>query len=52
VLAALRATPQDITFVDDSTSNTRAARALGMRAITWHHRQGLARLRRQVAPQP
>ncbi|WP_235736255.1 HAD family hydrolase [Nocardioides alcanivorans] len=52
VLDALRATPQEVVFVDDSTTNTRAARGIGMRAITWHHRQGLARLRRQVVPQP
>lgn len=50
VLARLGATTEEVVFVDDSAGHTRAARRLGIRSITWHHRQGLARLRRQVEP--
>lgn len=49
VLADIGAEPDDVLLVDDSSGNTRAARALGIRAVTWHHRQGVARLRRQLA---
>ncbi len=48
--ATLGAAPGAMVLVDDSVANTRAARAAGLRAATWHHRQGIARLRRQVEP--
>lgn len=50
VLASLGVSAGEVAFVDDSAANTRAARRLGLRAVTWHHRQGIARLRRQIGP--
>jgi putative hydrolase of the HAD superfamily len=41
--------PGQLAFVDDTMENVKAARALGLRAVLWHDRDGVAVLRRALA---